>query len=353
MLSLDVRLERSGFTLSAALELAAPVTGLFGPSGAGKSTLLQIIAGLVPPQAGRVALDGAVLCDTAAGVAVPTHRRRVALVFQDGRLLPHHSVEGNLRYGERHAPAAERRLGFAEVVELLELAPLLARPVQRLSGGECRRVALGRALLCSPRLLLLDEPLAGLDERLKRQILPFLRRVRDHAGIPMIYVSHDLGEILELTDRLVLIAGGRIAASGGLLDLARLPAALPLLHDLGLVNVLAGTVVALEGEVAVVRCGPADGAHALLRVARGGLAAGAAVTVTIPPDGIALATAPVPGLSMANQLPGVVESLTGGAGRLLAVVDAGVRLVVAVDAAAGMGLAPGSRVHCLFRASVV
>ena len=198
-INLDVETIRGDFRLRIATSLADPATGLSGPSGAGKTTLLHLIAGLVKPTRGRIAIDGEVLDDTTARIHVPIHRRRIGLVFQHGRLLPHLTVEGNLRYGEQLLKPAERRIAFTTIVDLLEIAPLLARRPAGLSGGERQRVAVGRALLASPRVLLLDEPFASLDQRLKQAVLPQLKRVLTDLGIPFLYVSHDVEELRALT----------------------------------------------------------------------------------------------------------------------------------------------------------
>lgn len=208
MLELDFAFRRGDFCLRIDERLDAPITGLVGPSGCGKSTLLAAIAGLVRPQTGRIALNGVELLSTNAWL--PPHRRRIGLVFQDNQLFPHLSVRNNLLYGYRNLPAAERRFGLEAVAGLLEIGQLLDRRPQHLSGGERQRVALGRAIFYAPRLLLLDEPLASLDERLKEQILPFLLRIHREFGIPMIYVSHALGEVEYLTRHWLVMAAGKI-----------------------------------------------------------------------------------------------------------------------------------------------
>jgi molybdate transport system ATP-binding protein len=209
------RFGADGFALDVAFRAPAQgVTALFGPSGCGKSTVLAAIAGLLRPREGRVALDGTVLLDTARGIAVPPERRRCAVVFQDARLFPHLTVDGNLRYGLRRAPRDAEGPGFEEVVALLGIAPLLARRPGRLSGGERQRVALGRALLARPRLLLLDEPLAALDAARRGEVLPFLARLRDAARVPILYVTHALDEVDALADELVLLDAGRVLAAG-------------------------------------------------------------------------------------------------------------------------------------------
>ncbi len=210
MLSFDLDLQRNGFQLQLAATLDAPVTGIFGPSGAGKSTLLALIAGLLKPTRGHITLDGTVLVDSDRGLFLPPHQRHIGLVFQDGRLFPHLDVTQNLRYGQRHLTPAQRRFTLTEITTLLEIGHLLRRQPRDLSGGERQRVALGRALLYSPRLLLLDEPLSALDDALKAQILPFLQRVRDETGIPMLYVSHARQEIAALTTHLLTLEAGKL-----------------------------------------------------------------------------------------------------------------------------------------------
>ena len=211
MLSLDCEYERGGFRLCARAELEPGVTGISGPSGCGKSTLLALIAGLLRPRAGHIRFAEELLAD-GRHVFVPPWRRRFGLVFQDGQLFPHLSVRGNLLYGYRRSSAAERRLELDAVTELLEIGPLLERRPAQLSGGERQRVALGRALLYSPRLLLLDEPLSALDDRLKQQILPFLRRVKEETRIPMIYVTHTTAEVQYLADRVLFMEQGELIA---------------------------------------------------------------------------------------------------------------------------------------------
>jgi molybdate transport system ATP-binding protein len=211
VIALAVRHRRGDFTLEVALESDARVIALFGPSGSGKSTLLHVVAGLIRPDRGVVRVEGRVLTDTAAGVFLPPHRRRIGYVFQDGRLFPHLSVRGNLGYGRRFAPKPERYAHPEEIVALLGLGSLLDRRPQTLSGGEKQRVAIGRALLASPRLLLMDEPLASLDAGRKAETLPYIERLRDELRIPIVYVSHSREEVDRLADEIVELRGGRLA----------------------------------------------------------------------------------------------------------------------------------------------
>jgi molybdate transport system ATP-binding protein len=210
MLSFELGYARGEFALDARAQLPGGVTGICGPSGSGKSTLLLLIAGLLKPQRGALALDGRVLVDRARGTFVPAWERHFGLVFQDGQLFPHLSVRRNLLYGYERLPAQGRLFHLDGVLELLEIGHLLDRRPALLSGGERQRVALGRALLFSPRLLLLDEPLSSLDERLKQQILPFLKRVKDETKIPMLYVSHSPAEVAFLADRVLSMESGRL-----------------------------------------------------------------------------------------------------------------------------------------------
>lgn len=212
MLALDLEFQRGDFSLRAQAGIGTGVTGICGPSGSGKSSLLAIIAGLLRPASGTLRFGDQVLADPARRAFVPPWQRHFGLVFQDGQLFPHLHVRDNLLYGYRRLAPAERRFELAQVTELLEIGELLERRPTQLSGGQRSRVALGRALLYSPRLLLLDEPLSALDERLKQQILPFLKRVADVTGIPMIYVTHAMAEVDYLADRVLRIQDGTLSA---------------------------------------------------------------------------------------------------------------------------------------------
>jgi molybdate transport system ATP-binding protein len=216
MLSVDVEKHLRDFSLTARFESAAGVTALFGPSGAGKSTLVNLIAGLLTPDRGRIALDDTVLFDSARGVDVPPHRRRIGYVFQEGRLFPHMSVASNLEYGRRMYGIAHDAAETERVVAMLGIGHLLKRRPGNLSGGERARVAIGRALLMQPLLLLLDEPFASLDAARKAEILPYLDRLRDQTHAPMVYVSHQMADVRRLATAVVRIEGGRVVASGGI-----------------------------------------------------------------------------------------------------------------------------------------
>jgi molybdate transport system ATP-binding protein len=215
MLRVDVSKQLGEFSLQAAFASEGRVTGLFGASGAGKTSLINLIAGLLRPDRGNIVVDDETLDDSAARMHVPAHRRRIGYVFQDARLFPHLDIRQNLDYGRRMQGLADDPALYARVTGLLDIGDLLDRRPGQLSGGERQRVALGRALLAQPRLLLLDEPLGSLDEERKVEILPYLVRLRDEAGIPMVYVSHDADEMRQLATQVVMLRRGRVTAFGG------------------------------------------------------------------------------------------------------------------------------------------
>jgi molybdate transport system ATP-binding protein len=222
MLAVDVEKRLGDFLLSARFATSGGVTAVFGPSGAGKTTLVNMISGLVAPDRGRIAIGETVLFDSAKRINLPPHGRRIGYVFQEGRLFPHLSVRHNLDYGRRMCGLPADGAQTARIVGLLDIGNLLERRPGKLSGGERQRIAIGRALLMRPRLLLLDEPLASLDVARKREILPYLERLRDEVGVPMVYVSHHAAELRRLATSVVRLAAGHVEASGGkeLLDAA-------------------------------------------------------------------------------------------------------------------------------------
>jgi molybdate transport system ATP-binding protein len=348
-IALRHRFGTKGFELD--LGFAAPadgVTALFGPSGCGKSTVLATVAGLLRPQQGRVALDGAVLLDTARGVFVPPERRRCAVVFQDARLFPHLSVETNLRYGLRRAPADAEGPGFGEVVELLGLRHLLGRRPAGLSGGERQRVALGRALLARPRLLLMDEPLAALDAARRAEVLPFLARLRDAARLPILYVTHALDEVDALADHLVLLEAGRVLASGAVEELA-MRTDLPLAgrRDAGVL--IACTVGGAAGGLTRLAFPGGE----LLTTARPGTP-GTRLRVRVRARDVAVATEEPRGLSTRNILPATLAAIepAGEEEVFLRLALGPTRILARVtrDSVEELGLQPGVALWALVKA---
>ena len=358
-LEVDIDHEEGAFRLQGSFRSDGRLTALFGRSGSGKTTLVNVIAGLIRPGRGRIAVDGATLLDTQAGVFVPKHRRRIGYVFQEGRLFPHLSVRQNLLFGRWFAGREgfgdpDRASDFDAVVALLGIGHLLRRRPAGLSGGEKQRVAIGRALLARPRLLLMDEPLASLDEARKAEILPLIERLRDEAAVPIVYVSHAVAEVARLATTVVVLEGGRVAAAGGAAEvLGRLD--LPSLEgdDDG------GAVL----EARVERHDEAYGLSmlmtpaGLLQVPRLDLAPGAATRAHVRARDVMLSLAAPQGLSALNVLPGRVAEIGGSdpqpSPATVAVrLDCGGATLVARitrKSLAALDLAPGKAVHAVIK----
>ncbi|MDG4894017.1 molybdenum ABC transporter ATP-binding protein [Mesorhizobium sp. WSM4976] len=309
-LSVDIRHSLGDFALEARFESAGRLTAAFGPSGSGKSTLINLIAGLIRPDKGRIAVNGRVLVDTEARVFVPMHKRRIGMVFQDARLFPHMSVAGNLRYGRWFTPSSERYAKMNAVVDLLGIDHLLDRRPARLSGGEKQRVAIGRALLASPKLLLMDEPLASLDEARKAEILPYIERLRDEK-IPVVYVSHSVAEVARLASDVVVLSQGKVAASGPTEAIMQRLDLLPA-EERGEGGAVLDTKVLRHDEAfgMTVLASPAGE----IRVPKLAMAAGAPVRIRIRARDVMIATGRPEGLSALNILAGTITAVRPGIG---------------------------------------
>jgi molybdate transport system ATP-binding protein len=306
MLRVAVEHRLGDFRLAASFAGGGGLTALFGRSGAGKTTIINVIAGLIRPEQGRVVVDDAVLTDIARGIFVPAHKRRIGYVFQEGRLFPHLSVRGNLIYGRRFARGIKTEDEVYQVVNLLGIGDLLARSPANLSGGEKQRVAIGRALLARPRLLVMDEPLASLDESRKAEIMPYIERLRDETKIPIVYVSHSIPEVARLATTLVVLSEGSVAAVGtpaeimGRLDL------FPLTGRAEAGAILTSRVAGedLRFGLTVLRAAAGE-----LRVPRLDLAVGAVLRLRIRARDVMIALSPPEGLSALNVLPGTVAEI--------------------------------------------
>lgn len=348
MLSVSLNHHLEDFDLDVRFDAPRGLTVLFGGSGSGKTTVINAVSGLLRPDQGRVSVNGQVLCDTKAGQWLPPHRRRLGYVFQEGRLFPHLSVRQNLRFGQWFAPKDAPREDMARVVDMLGIGHLLIRRPKGLSGGEKQRVAIGRALLASPRLILADEPLAALDDARKAEILPYFERLRDNSDIPILYVSHSAGEVARLATTLVALEGGKVVRQGPAVDVLGDPMFTP--------SGVRAVGAVLEAQVAAHHddgLSELDAKGARLFLPNIGLPTGAPLRVRIAAQDVMLSLQKPEGISALNILqgrisqvragdgPGAIVSLDTDAGRVLARVTR--------RSVAAMGLSEGLNVYAVVK----
>jgi molybdate transport system ATP-binding protein len=350
VLSLDLQLQQGSFYLEAKFSLDQPVTGLFGASGSGKSTLLNLIAGLAHPDKGWVQLEGKYLFDSRKNINLAANKRKIGVVFQDSQLFPHLTVTQNLLYGYKRTIKKQRSFTMAEIVDLLEIGHLLTKRSVQLSGGEKQRVGLGRALLASPQFLLLDEPLASLDQGLKWQILPFLKRVKDELALPMVYISHSMEEILHLTDRLVVINNGRILGVGHFYDVIKMEVVRGVANSMGLDNIIVVKIIAHDAESGYT-IAETQGNKVILPLTNK-FAIGESCYISIRSNEIAIAKHRITHISIQNQLRGKIISCMKNATCVALHVDIGAKLIVDITPKAftELDLRQGEYVHCLIKA---
>lgn len=349
MIEIDIGKRLDTFALDVAFQAGGGVTALFGRSGAGKSTIVKAIAGLTPPDRGRIKVGETVLFDSASRVNVPVERRRAGVVFQDGRLFPHLSVKQNLLYGFARA-GSDKRVDAEGVIGVLGIEGLLERRPLTLSGGERQRVAVGRALLAQPRVLLMDEPLASLDAVRKAEVLPYLEALNARFGIPIIYVTHDADEVLRLASDVVLLANGKAVVSGPLGTVTSrldLPAEA---ETLGLGAILDGRVESHDAARGLTVVATPAGAFRLPLLQRD---AGARVAIRVAARDVSIALARPEAISVQNMFDVVVDevraaaphvarlALRAGEGRLVAEITA--------DAVARLKLTPGAKAVALVK----
>jgi molybdate transport system ATP-binding protein len=339
MLDVQVRKQRGAFSAQVAFRSATPgVTALFGRSGCGKTTTIHMIAGLLRPDRGHIRIGETVLFDAAQGIDVPAEQRGIGYVFQDARLFPHLTVRDNLRYGARRARGRAAHLKFDDVVELLGLAALLARRPAGLSGGERQRVAIGRALLAQPRLLLLDEPLAAIDVARRGELLPYLEDLRDRLSLPMVFVSHQFEEVLRLAGEVVVLQEGVVAGHGDIIAMSQSAALRAIVGAESLGAVVEGLIEQVDESsgLAQIRVGAGK---LLLESAQ--LRRGQRVRVQLLARDLILATAAPVGLSVRNTLAGTITRLEADGERawLVFIDTGGVTLMVRVTADAHSALA--------------
>jgi molybdate transport system ATP-binding protein len=348
MLEIALRHAFAGFTLDAAFEAPPGVTVLFGRSGSGKTTIVNAVAGLLRPDEGRVAAEDWVLLDTTRGVDLRPHRRRIGYIFQEGRLFPHLTVRQNLRYGLWFAPKDAPREEMARIVELLGIGHLLDRRPGTLSGGEKQRVAIGRALLSAPKLVLADEPLAALDEARKAEILPYFERLRDEVNVPILYVSHSASEVARLATTVVALEGGRVIRQGPAAEVLGDPSVLPAgAREAG---ALLTAVVAAHHDDGLTELNAGGAPLFLPRLVQ---SPGASVRVRVAAHDVILSRQRPEGLSALNILAGTVRDLRPGEGPgvLVSIDTAAGRLLARVTrrSAEALALGPGVSVHAIVK----
>ncbi len=350
-MTLEVALRHrfGGFDLDVAFEAPPGLTVLFGRSGSGKTTVINAVAGLLRPQAGRIAVGGEVLLDTARGLSVPVHRRRLGYVFQEGRLFPHLTVRQNLLYGRWFAGAGAPGPTLDEVTDLLGIAPLLDRRPARLSGGEKQRVAIGRALLAAPRLVLADEPLAALDAARKAEILPYLERLRDEMRLPILYVSHAPAEVARLATTVVVLEAGRVLRTGPAAEVLSDPGVTPLGPRAAGAMLTARVSGHTEDGLTEL-----DAGGQTLLLPRLPRTPGETVRLHVRAQDVMLAVEEPRGISALNVLPGTVAEVRmgDGPGALVQVNTGEARLLARVTqrSVTALGLAPGRLVFAVLKA---
>lgn len=352
MLKIDVACPLAEFQLAVDLRIEAGITALFGASGSGKTTLLELLVGVRRPERGRIVLDDRVLFDSEQHLCMPARQRRIGMVFQDQRLFPHLDVWGNLLFGYQRGPGLQPD----DVVKALDIGDLVRRRPAQLSGGERQRVALGRTLLAMPQLLLMDEPLAALDHALRDRILPYLRWVHEHLSIPVIYVSHSLPEILELTDQMVVLSRGAVIGQGEVFEV---------LGDTLRGDEPVGTASVLEVEITAIpipgEAVPGEAVHGRVGTQEvvlpfdASARPGGTGRVTLRPEDVMLAKALLRDVSARNQLLGRVVRISPLHGHLLVHLELGKDAVVRAEltrsALEDLGVVTGAEFYCVVKTS--
>lgn len=356
MIATDFTLGRKSFTLSVHETFGAGITGIFGPSGSGKSSLLKAIAGLEHPESGTIAIADRTMYHAGAKINIPVHKRNIGYVFQDGRLFPHITVEKNLRYGiKRNRP---RTLSFDEVVDMLKLRHLLGSRPASISGGEYQRTALGRALLSSPDILLLDEPFSAVDAGLRSQIIPYLLKLQHRIAVPMLVVSHELPDLLKLTDRICVINQGSIIGHDDYHTLLGNPRVSEIFGTGTVLNAINTRVDRIEESQKLTILSSANGKGGFSIIcerSRQPYAIGQELRIFIQAHDIALASQPLSDITIQNQLRGTVTDIYNRNSGTYCIVDAGERLVVEIAAASlnRLAITRGTTVWCLFKSVAI
>ncbi|RUT73603.1 molybdenum ABC transporter ATP-binding protein [Ancylomarina longa] len=353
-LSAKLKRTKGNFTLNVEVNFRKGITGIYGPSGAGKTTLLHLISGLEYPDEGNISIAEEVIVDSQNKIWTPSRKRKIGYVFQEGRLFPHMTVRKNLLFGTIFQSKDKPLIAFDEVLHLLELEPLVDKRPSQLSGGEKQRVAIGRALLSAPKLLLMDEPFSSLDMALRRQIIPYLIKINQQLNIPMLVVSHDLPDLLSLTRELFLLKNGSVLGHGKYMELIEKENMLDVMRGSGLMNVIPFVVETHDKENGLSILVNKDASQEI-RVERELIKdcclVGEQMNVSLRPEDIALTLKEISDISIRNQLPGTIVKLIRKENRIYCIVDVGFKLIVSITQASQhkMDLCEGKHIWCLFK----
>lgn len=354
MIEISVRHQLSSLELDVDIQVDVGLSAVFGRSGCGKTTLINMLAGLMTPDEGRIAVEGKVLFDRSAGINVPPEHRRMGYVFQDARLFPHLRVEQNLVYGMRLLPSALRRHTVNEVADLLDLSALMSRRPATLSGGEKQRVAIGRAILASPSMLLMDEPLASLDNYLKSEIMPFIERLRDEIKLPIFYVSHSIDEVVRLAETVIVMSNGKVEAQGQVESIMSRLDLRPFTGRYEAGAVIAATVKGHDEKYGLTELSCPAGS---LFLTESKIRPGTGIRLRIRARDVSLATERPSGTSVLNVFPGTVMEIENGGPRsqVDVLVDIGVPIIARITrrSLAELTIEPGKKVYAMVKAAAI
>ncbi|WP_372776314.1 molybdenum ABC transporter ATP-binding protein [Mangrovibacterium sp.] len=355
MIQIAIKLKRDNFDVHIQETFGMGITGIFGPSGSGKTSLLNAICGLAKPTEGNISINGKKVFSTDEKINLPVEKRKIGYVFQEGRLFPHLSVEKNLRYGMKDE---DQQGFFNKIVSLLNLEHLLKSRPAKISGGERQRTALGRALLSSPELLLLDEPFSALDANLRQQILPFLLKIHKTINIPILVVSHDITDLLRLTNRICLLQKGRVIGHDDYHELLKHPELQHCFSSHSLINAITMTVSRVDLESGITQLSYGD-SHNWIKVvvekSRLTYKTGDNIKIFIPSDDIALSAHRLPNVTIQNQLDGIIREIIERENVRICLVDVGFPLLVEITAESlkRMDIGIGYPVWCLFKSVAI
>lgn len=350
-----IELRRPGFLAKMNGEISKGITGIFGPSGHGKTTLLNSVAGIINPDSGYIKINNNTIFHASDKVNFSVKNRRVGYVFQDVRLFPHLSIERNLKYGFSGKNDGDL---FDEVTEILKITRLLKKKPDECSGGEKQRVAIGRAILSGSQILLMDEPFSAVDVKLRQEIIPFLMEVNQKFKIPLVVVSHDLPDLLSLTENLILLHNGKVKAHGKFQDLILKKANLNLMYESGFYNILHLFVFAYckSKNLVLLKSDKSDlKIQVLNQSIKQSVEINSDLKVLIKPENIALAKQAVAEISLRNQIPGIIKKIFYKNGLAFCVVDIGENIIVEITEASqiNMDLKVGTKVYCLFKSAAL